>query len=56
MYGLKVADVQDKLKNNGRSWVVVTGGSDGVGLAMAKNAAKNSRFNVCIIGRNEQKM
>lgn len=50
MYGRKE---DDKSK---RSWVVVTGGSDGVGLAMAKEAAKNYKFNVCIIGRNETKM
>lgn len=39
-----------------RSWAVVTGGSDGIGLAIAKELAVESLFNICIIGRNESKM
>lgn len=39
-----------------RSWAVITGGSSGIGLAMAKNLAVNSNFNICIIGRNAEKM
>ena len=39
-----------------RSWAVVTGGSDGIGLAMAKELAVESLFNICIVGRNESKM
>ena len=42
--------------NAARSWAVITGGSDGIGFAMAKNLAVNSNFNICIIGRNAEKM
>ena len=38
-----------------RSWAVVTGGSDGIGLAMCKDMAKQG-FNICIIARNEAKI
>lgn len=38
-----------------RSWAVVTGGSDGIGLAMCKNLAKQG-FNVCIVSRDETKI
>ena len=37
------------------SWAVVTGGSDGIGLAMCKQLG-NQGFNICIISRNEKKM
>ena len=37
------------------SWAVVTGGSDGIGLAMAQNLAIQG-FNICIVSRNETKM
>jgi hypothetical protein len=37
------------------SWAIVTGGSDGIGLAMCKQLAREG-FNICIIARNEQKM
>jgi len=33
----------------------VTGGSDGIGLAYCKELVKQG-FNICIIGRNEEKM
>ena len=36
-------------------WAVITGGSDGIGLAMAHNLAAQG-FNICIVARNEQKM
>ena len=39
-----------------KSWAVITGGSDGIGFAMAKNLAANTKFNICLIGRNAQKM
>jgi len=39
-----------------RSWAVITGGSDGIGFEMALKLAKNNRFNICIISRNEDKM
>ena len=37
------------------SWVVITGGSDGIGLCYAKEQAKKG-FNICIIARNEKKI
>ena len=37
------------------SWVVVTGGSDGIGLEICKQMARQG-FNVCIVGRNEEKI
>lgn len=37
------------------SWAVVTGGSDGIGLAMCHNLAGQG-FNICIVARNEAKM
>lgn len=40
----------------GRSWAVVTGGSDGIGLEMCKNLAKDAGFNICMVARNEAKM
>ena len=36
-------------------WAVVTGGSDGIGLAMCKRLAKDG-FNICMVARNEEKM
>ena len=37
------------------TWAVITGGSDGIGLSMAKNLAAQG-FNICIVGRNEAKI
>ncbi len=37
------------------SWVLVTGGSDGIGLEMCKQMAAQG-FNVCIVARNEEKI
>ena len=37
------------------SWAVITGGSDGIGLAMAHNLAAQG-FNICIVARNATKM
>lgn len=37
------------------SWVVVTGGSDGIGLEICYQMAA-AGFNICIVGRNEQKI
>ncbi len=37
------------------SWVVVTGGSDGIGYEICDQLAKQG-FNICIIARNQQKM
>ena len=39
----------------GRSWAVVTGGSDGIGFSMCKKLA-NEGFNICMVARNEEKM
>ena len=36
-------------------WAVVTGGSDGIGLAMCHNLAAQG-FNICIVARNPSKM
>ena len=38
-----------------KSWAVVTGGSDGIGLAMCKHLAAQG-FNICIIARNRERM
>ena len=40
---------------SGGSWAVVTGGSDGIGLAMCNNLALQG-FNICIVSRNEEKI
>ena len=37
------------------SYVVVTGGSDGIGLEICKKMAKQG-FNICMVSRNEEKM
>ena len=37
------------------SYVVVTGGSDGIGLEICKQIAELG-FNICMISRNKQKM
>lgn len=50
--------VQTENQLNGeadRSWAVVTGGSDGIGLAMCKQLAEDG-FNICIISRTERKI
>lgn len=37
------------------TWAVVTGGSDGIGLALAERLAFRG-FNVLVTGRNEEKL
>ena len=37
------------------SWVLVTGGSDGVGLEVCQQMARQG-FNICMVARNEAKM
>ncbi len=37
------------------SWAVVTGGTDGIGLEMAKELGRR-HFNIVIIGRNSEKL
>lgn len=51
------ADLYSKygVKGDHKSWAVVTGGSDGIGLEMCKNLARQG-FNICIVARNEAKM
>jgi 17beta-estradiol 17-dehydrogenase / very-long-chain 3-oxoacyl-CoA reductase len=41
--------------NQGDSWAVVTGGSDGIGEQFCKDLA-NQGFNICVIARNEEKI
>ena len=49
-------DRMAKLYNkSGGSWALVSGGSDGIGLAMCHNLAKQG-FNICIAARNEKKI
>lgn len=43
------------LGKTARSWAVVTGGSDGIGLAMCQKLADEG-FNICIIARDEAKV
>lgn len=38
-----------------KSWVLVTGGSDGIGLELCKQHA-NMGFNIIMVARNEKKM
>ena len=42
-------------ERHGKTWAVVTGGSDGIGLSICKRLA-NEGFNICIVARNEDKM
>ncbi|CDW77317.1 short chain dehydrogenase reductase family protein [Stylonychia lemnae] len=48
---------KDLMKTYGGNdtWAVVTGGSDGIGEQFCKDLSKKG-FNICILGRNEQKM
>ena len=41
--------------SNSPAWAVVTGGSDGIGLAIAKKLAREG-FNICVISRTESKI
>lgn len=41
--------------DNDGAWAVVTGGSDGIGLAMCKKLAEEG-FNICIVSRTESKI
>lgn len=38
-----------------RSWAVITGASDGIGLAFARELAREA-FNLCLIARNQEKL
>lgn len=52
------SDFVKKYAKNGQkyaSWVVVTGGSDGIGLELCRLHARMG-FNVCMVARNEEKM
>ena len=39
-----------------KSWVMITGASDGLGLAMSKVFSKTHGFNILMVARNEQKL
>jgi len=43
------------VKSSGKTWALVTGGSDGIGLGLCKKLA-NDGFNICMVSRNEEKM
>jgi 17beta-estradiol 17-dehydrogenase / very-long-chain 3-oxoacyl-CoA reductase len=38
-----------------RSWAVITGGSDGIGLGFCEELAELG-FNICMVARNREKM
>jgi len=42
-------------KDGQKTWAVVTGGSDGIGLGICKKLAKEG-FNICIVARTLSKM
>ena len=39
-----------------KSWVLITGASDGLGLAMAKVFAKKHGFNILMVSRSVEKL
>ena len=45
----------DRIKRYGGGWAVVTGGSDGIGLEFCNELARDG-FNICIVGRNKDKI
>jgi 17beta-estradiol 17-dehydrogenase / very-long-chain 3-oxoacyl-CoA reductase len=51
---MRTTDYMTERYGNG-SWAVITGGSDGIGLAMGKELARR-HFNIVIVGRNAPKM
>eukprot|EP00347_Sterkiella_histriomuscorum_P017933 403347426 len=58
IYGVPVPITLEETKNldnfpNKKSWVVVTGGSDSLGLQFCEKLAKHG-FNLCIIGNDEK--
>ena len=53
-YGLST-DSKANAKFARKSWAVVTGGSDGIGLAFCQKLADEG-FNIMIVARDEQKM
>lgn len=44
-------DLLAKYGTNNETWAVVTGGSDGIGLAFCHELAEQG-FNICLISRN----
>lgn len=52
---VRVDDLSRYKKSPRDTWALVTGGSDGIGLAFVKGLA-NRGFNVLITGRNESKL
>lgn len=45
----------ERYGKKGESWVVVTGGSDGIGLEICHQLAAQGA-NICIVGRNPEKI
>ena len=41
---------------NKRSWVLVTGATDGIGKAMCKVLASKYKFDIVMVGRNKEKL
>ena len=39
-----------------RSWALVTGATDGIGLAICKVLAKDHGFNILMVSRNAEKL
>ena len=39
-----------------KSWALVTGATDGIGLALCKTLAKDHGYNVVMVGRSEEKL
>merc|ERR1711935_42942 len=53
LYFMKQKDIQARYGKD--SWAVVTGGSDGIGLAIAHRLAMN-KMNIVLVARNETKL
>ena len=47
-YGIKI--------ENKKSWALVTGATDGIGLALCKCLARDHGFNIVMVARSEDKL
>ena len=54
-YDYTMRGSKDLYKRYGPGWAIITGGTDGIGLAYAKQLAA-SGFDICIIARNPSKL